>query len=52
MMIESVKTTSMEKERTVVPGKNKNYLRSENKANDKQGTIISWEVEIYANTYS
>ena len=30
----------------------KHYLRRENKASKKQGTIALWDVEIYANTYA
>ena len=42
--IEDIKTTSMVKEKYNVLGKNKHYLRHENKANKKQGTIISGDI--------
>ena len=41
---------SMEKERTVTSFKH--YLRRENKANKKQGIIVSWYAKMYANIYA
>ena len=42
----------MEKESRAVLGKNKHYLGRENKSSKKQGIIVLWDVEIYANTYA
>ena len=41
----------MEKKSTVVLDKKEHHLRRE-KRQTKQGMIISWDVEIYANTYA
>ena len=59
-MMESIKTTSMEKRVQQYLAKIKYYLRRENKVNDNKkqikqtnkqnGTIASWAVEVYANT--
>ena len=50
---ERVKTTSMENDCTVVLGKNKTLFKSWKSGKPKkQGVIILWGVEIYANAYA
>ena len=45
--MENVKTTSMEKESTLVR-KNNQYLRHKNNAKTKQGMITLWNVQVTA----
>ena len=42
----------METESIAVVGKIEKYFRRENKANKKQRMFISYDVEIYVNTYA
>ena len=51
-MIESVKTTSVEKKYTVVLGKIKHYRNRGNKAAEKQSVIILRDIKRNVNTYA
>ena len=50
--IENVKTTSMEKASALVLGKNKHWLRRENKTSKKRGMITLQDIKVYVNIYA